>query len=150
MVPNKLYILTSNYFASVLELLFEHGVDYTLTNVEGSTARDLAVKNGKNKAAKSISHLIKQRDKTSVDGVVRINAGMYTVSIRRCRLFPFSLILKKASNSSIFVSSLLFVHFLFSCKLMSWIFMTCMYFSPSIPEKVKRFVQNQTHSGRDD
>ena len=64
-------------------------MDYTLTNVEGSTARDLAVKNGKNKAAKSISNLIKQRDKTPVDHgvhVVRIymHVYVYTRVVHAC------------------------------------------------------------------
>ena len=39
----------------------DYGVDYTLTDVEGNTARDLAVKNGQTKAARLLSNMIKQR-----------------------------------------------------------------------------------------
>lgn len=45
----------------VLETLVEHGVDYTLADVEGNTARELAMKNGQTKAARYLGQLLKHR-----------------------------------------------------------------------------------------
>ena len=41
--------------------MIEHGVDYTLADVEGNTARELAVKNGQTKAARYLGQLLKHR-----------------------------------------------------------------------------------------
>lgn len=49
-------------------MLIGHGVDYTLADVEGNTARDLAVKNGQTKAARYLGVLIKQRGPKTRNG----------------------------------------------------------------------------------
>jgi len=43
----------------IIEFLCEHGADCTLTDIEGNTAHDVAVKNGQNKARNALLALMK-------------------------------------------------------------------------------------------
>ena len=76
----------------IVELLFERGVDYSLTDVEGNTAKDLAVKNGQVKAAKAISSLIKQRAERGRTGGTAVAVSCFLFSTNSTLLyfsFPF-------------------------------------------------------------
>ena len=47
---------------SIVKLLCDHGADFSLTDVEGNTPRDLADKNGQNKCVKYLTQVMKQKE----------------------------------------------------------------------------------------
>lgn len=82
----KYYINFINY--RVIEVMSEHGANCTLADVEGNTAKDLAVKNGQTKAARYLSVLMKQRASKGKNGSM-------VVSIQHKNVYSYHLCSRK-------------------------------------------------------
>lgn len=67
-------------FHRIIQSLCEKGADYTLTDIEGNTPKDLAEKNGHSKCAKYLGSLMKGKLPRGASGNIAVSMSQYYFS----------------------------------------------------------------------